>query len=74
MIQAATCPICNQPVTKADGSVSDALPFCSKRCQQVDLYRWFSDKYAIVENLGPERLAQELFEAEEHGGTSESEH
>lgn len=72
MIQAATCPICNQPVTQPDGSVSDALPFCSKRCQQVDLYRWFSGKYAIVENLGPEQLAQELFEAEQQGESSES--
>lgn len=71
MIRPATCPICHQPLAQADGTVPDTLPFCSKRCQQVDLYRWFSDKYAIVENLGPDELAQELFRAEEQNDPAE---
>lgn len=35
------CPICKNP--------SDPLykPFCSKRCADVDLNRWFSGGYAI---------------------------
>ena len=37
------------------------LPFCSKRCQQTDLYRWMTGKYAIVEELSPDQLAEELF-------------
>ena len=41
------------------------MPFCSKRCQQADLYRWFAGKYAIVEDLAPDRLAQEMFQAED---------
>jgi uncharacterized protein len=38
---AATCPICKRP--------SDARfrPFCSKRCADVDLQRWFTGGYAI---------------------------
>ncbi|MCP4922868.1 MAG: DNA gyrase inhibitor YacG [bacterium] len=36
------CPICRKPKT-----VSDHSPFCSKRCQLVDLNRWVSGSYAI---------------------------
>lgn len=40
------CPNC------ADKSHRETYPFCSKRCQDVDLNRWFSESYAIpvVEN------------------------
>ncbi len=35
------CPICGKP--------ADELfrPFCSKRCADVDLHRWFSGSYAV---------------------------
>jgi uncharacterized protein len=38
---APACPSCGKP--------SDALfrPFCSKRCADVDLHRWFAGSYAI---------------------------
>jgi len=35
------CPICGKPVVEA------WRPFCSKRCADVDLQRWFSGSYAI---------------------------
>ena len=35
------CPICGKP-----GS-DDTKPFCSTRCADVDLQRWFSGAYAI---------------------------
>jgi endogenous inhibitor of DNA gyrase (YacG/DUF329 family) len=35
------CPICGKP---AD---SVLRPFCSKRCADVDLHRWFSGRYAV---------------------------
>ncbi len=35
------CPICKKP------SKSDFAPFCSKRCADVDLGRWFSGRYAV---------------------------
>lgn len=40
------CPICQKP------TVQDYRPFCSKRCADVDLQRWFTGAYAIpvVEN------------------------
>ena len=38
----ATCPICRQkpadPIYK---------PFCSKRCADVDLQRWFAGVYVV---------------------------
>ncbi len=37
----AKCPICGKP---ADPAVR---PFCSKRCADVDLQRWFRGAYAI---------------------------
>lgn len=36
-----TCPICGAPTSRA------FRPFCSKRCQQIDLGRWMTGGYAI---------------------------
>ena len=35
------CPICGKP------RVARYRPFCSKRCAEVDLHRWFTGAYAI---------------------------
>jgi len=35
------CPICRRP-----GS-PEFRPFCSRRCSDVDLQRWFTGAYAI---------------------------
>jgi endogenous inhibitor of DNA gyrase (YacG/DUF329 family) len=35
------CPICDKP---ADPKYR---PFCSKRCADVDLGRWFSGRYVV---------------------------
>ena len=35
------CPICKKPREEA------FKPFCSKRCADVDLGRWFGGRYAI---------------------------
>lgn len=39
----ATCAICRRP--PADPKYK---PFCSKRCADVDLQRWFTGGYAIT--------------------------
>ncbi len=36
-----TCPICRAPTDRA------YRPFCSRRCADVDLARWFNGGYAI---------------------------
>ena len=35
------CPTCGKPVDPA------FRPFCSKRCADVDLQRWLSDRYVV---------------------------
>ena len=34
------CPVCGKPTAAA------FKPFCSQRCKDVDLHRWFSGRYA----------------------------
>ncbi len=36
------CPICRKPAAAA------FRPFCSKRCADVDLNRWFSGAYVVA--------------------------
>jgi len=36
------CPICGKPASV------EHWPFCSRRCTDIDLYRWLSGSYAIV--------------------------
>lgn len=37
------CPICRKPVEFG----SEFMPFCSERCQLIDLGNWASEKYVI---------------------------
>jgi uncharacterized protein len=37
----AKCPICGRPPS------AEARPFCSPRCRDVDLHRWFSGTYVV---------------------------
>ena len=39
--QGPRCPICGKP------RVAEFKPFCSKRCANIDLSRWFKGGYAI---------------------------
>ncbi len=44
-----SCPVCKKP------TLQDYRPFCSKRCADVDLGRWFTGAYAIpAEDQSPE--------------------
>ena len=48
------CPICRKP------RHPDHHPFCSERCRDRDLARWFSDSYAVPgPPADPETLAFE---------------
>ena len=42
------CPVCSSV------SVEKFRPFCSKRCADIDLGRWFSGGYAIPTEEMPE--------------------
>lgn len=41
MAEHKLCPICGKPAQK------DFTPFCSKRCADIDLGRWFKGDYAV---------------------------
>lgn len=55
-----TCPICKQPLPLNAPTEVRTFPFCSERCQTVDLARWADGRYQIVEELDPQRLAAEM--------------
>jgi uncharacterized protein len=47
------CPICKKPVESPPApSSKNPYPFCSERCQLIDLGRWLDGKYQIP--TGPE--------------------
>ncbi|WP_086635484.1 DNA gyrase inhibitor YacG [Acetobacter sp. DsW_059] len=41
MTKTATCPICKAPANH------ETRPFCSRRCADIDLGRWFNGTYSI---------------------------
>jgi hypothetical protein len=41
------CPACGKP------AVAEFRPFCSRRCADVDLYRWLSGVYRIKTEEAP---------------------
>jgi endogenous inhibitor of DNA gyrase (YacG/DUF329 family) len=52
----AGCPVCKRP------SATRFRPFCSARCADVDLGRWFTGSYALpsAEPVDPEELIEAL--------------
>ena len=49
------CPICKR------ARHPDHSPFCSPRCRDRDLARWFGDGYAVPGRAAlPEEIAQEV--------------
>lgn len=47
---AAKCPVCGAARTKKH------RPFCSKRCADVDLGRWFTGAYAVPSEEMPDEF------------------
>ena len=50
------CPICGKP-----GSTPHR-PFCSPRCREIDLGRWFSGTYAVPAVEPPDDFEEDEFE------------
>jgi len=48
---APPCPICGKPAAAAHA------PFCSRRCANVDLFRWLSGTYRVASD-DPEEVAK----------------
>lgn len=65
VIKTHQCPICH----KLYGDDKYA-PFCSKRCADVDLGRWFGEQYAVASEDLDEVEVEELSEALENADKS----
>lgn len=67
MVRLQTCPICGKSVPPATDPSAGLAPFCSQRCKEIDFFRWFDGRYAIVEPLSStelEDLASKTFASE----------
>lgn len=42
------CPTCRTAVTRDPAAPSKRFPFCSERCQLVDLGHWFGGEYRLA--------------------------
>ena len=42
--QVLPCPTCN---IQFSIDATDAMPFCSSRCKQIDLGRWFDEEFGL---------------------------
>ena len=45
---ARNCPICGKT------TVTSYRPFCSKRCADIDLGRWFDERYVVPTEEPPD--------------------
>jgi endogenous inhibitor of DNA gyrase (YacG/DUF329 family) len=50
--RAPRCPICGKPTERP------FRPFCSRRCADVDLHRWFSGAYRVETEEAPDPGAE----------------
>jgi endogenous inhibitor of DNA gyrase (YacG/DUF329 family) len=63
------CPICGSLVeikpstdaTSSGGASKNLLPFCSVRCQQVDLQRWLMEEYHVPDAPDPDDEVDEEY-------------
>lgn len=45
------CPICRKSVAREDNPFR---PFCSERCQRIDLDNWLEGRYRVPAPLDPD--------------------
>lgn len=55
------CPVCGKPREQ------EFRPFCSKRCADLDLGRWFNDSYRVPTDEPPDSAEILPFERNEDG-------
>ncbi len=66
IVKVRKCPICHKVFND-----EQYLPFCSKRCADVDLGHWFNGDYAVASEDLDEMETIELYEALENERESE---
>lgn len=60
------CSICGARVVVGTGPLPEGFPFCSPRCRDADLYRWFHEEYAVP--VETNRVVSEAMEDLERRG------
>ena len=72
--QSKPCPICKKPRDHALKQRSDSAdenpfaPFCSQRCKDRDLARWFGDGYSVPgPPADPEDIMRETVDGAQWG-------
>jgi uncharacterized protein len=53
------CPTCGKSIQVLDRDDAPHRPFCSPRCQWIDLSKWFAGEYRISEPLTAPELPEE---------------
>ncbi len=56
------CPICSK---RFDIGLTEAMPFCSKRCREIDLNRWMEEEYGVPWEPDPDEV-EELEESSDY--------
>ena len=57
------CPTCGKQLVTGIAGVSTTDPFCSERCRDSDLFRWFTEQHKVpvqvppLATFDPERFA-----------------
>ncbi len=59
MVRLSLCPQCKKPI---DVDPNPFRPFCSDRCQKIDLGKWFHESYRIPDE---EKKSEEVDKDEE---------
>ena len=57
------CPVCGRQIKDVD-----YLPFCSKRCSDIDLGRWLKGSYAIPTDERPDMMGETVRDEEDEEG------
>lgn len=67
LVRLPSCPICRTELAASAATESNDFPFCSSRCREIDLLRWSDGRYAIVEPVSADKLAEKMLDDEIDG-------
>lgn len=62
------CPTCKKSLTPPEPGQRSYAPFCSERCQLIDLGKWLDGKYQIA--VEPDDRDELRYDDEPDGGRS----
>ncbi len=63
------CPTCKKNWSVARREDAPCRPFCSQRCQMIDLKHWFDEDYVISDPLVPDPEDPDQASADDTSGS-----